>query len=247
MPAILERNGTVIFTRQRRVSVQSGRIIIDYNPTGNNNTSVNSFSYVTPGDYGPSVVLAGNGNLFARMLVNTVYDLQNLQNNALGFNFILNRDIDASVTAGWNGGQGFAPLGYFITIFNQAQFTGTFDGQNHTITNLTINRSSIVTSDYLAGSSAARCRIGLTNANVKEAITGALYELDGGAPHTPLVPVPGTVQNAYATGVVSGNTRWSGWAHQRQHYNKHSDAIVCQRCGRGDTNVGGLVGKIMAP
>ena len=44
------------------------------------------------------------------MLVNTVYDLQNMQNYLSGA-YALGRDIDASATASWNGGAGFAPVG----------------------------------------------------------------------------------------------------------------------------------------
>ena len=69
------------------------------------------------------------------MLVNTVYDLQNMQNHVSG-TYALGRDIDASATASWNGGAGFAPIGTYYS----ADFTGTFDGQGQTISNLVINR-----------------------------------------------------------------------------------------------------------
>ena len=46
------------------------------------------------------------------MLVNTVYDLQNMQNNMAG-TYALGRDIDAGATASWNGGEGFAPIGTY--------------------------------------------------------------------------------------------------------------------------------------
>jgi len=50
-------------------------------------------------------------------------------------NFILATDIDASATKQWNNEQGFSPIGN-----EKHRFTGTFDGNNHTISNLHINR-----------------------------------------------------------------------------------------------------------
>lgn len=55
----------------------------------------------------------------------------------------LTADIDASATANWNNGKGFDPIGQDQEqdyTGNEKPFTGTFDGQGHTITGLTINR-----------------------------------------------------------------------------------------------------------
>ena len=71
------------------------------------------------------------------MLVNTIYDLQNINNNRAG-TYALGRDIDASATASWNSGEGFAPIGTYS--YYSTDFTGTFDGQGRTISNLVINR-----------------------------------------------------------------------------------------------------------
>jgi hypothetical protein len=51
----------------------------------------------------------------------------------------LTTDIDASATAGWNGGLGFNPIG---TSSDTYVFRGTFLGQGYTITGLTIDRPS---------------------------------------------------------------------------------------------------------
>ncbi|MCG8581669.1 MAG: T9SS type A sorting domain-containing protein [Bacteroidales bacterium] len=45
--------------------------------------------------------------------------------------WFLNADIDAAETKDWNSGEGFSPIGNSTT-----PFTGVFDGDNHTITNL---------------------------------------------------------------------------------------------------------------
>jgi hypothetical protein len=63
-------------------------------------------------------------------LVETVGHLQCLSEDPDG-SYRLVADIDASGTAEWNGGAGFAPIG---------SFTGTLDGDGHTISGLTISR-----------------------------------------------------------------------------------------------------------
>ena len=112
----------------------AGTVSIFYNPTGSNST-VNATKYSAPTRTNYSGNVTGGGTLNAYMLVNTVYDLQNMQNHVSG-TYALGRDIDASATASWNGGAGFAPIGTYYS----ADFTGTFDGQGQTISNLVINR-----------------------------------------------------------------------------------------------------------
>ncbi|MGN6150263.1 MAG: beta strand repeat-containing protein, partial [Rhizomicrobium sp.] len=73
-----------------------------------------------------------------------IYGLQGMI-GFTGSNFSLANDIDASTTSGWNGGTGFVSL-----TINDGQ---TFDGQNHSINGLTINRSgwSVGLFDYNYG------------------------------------------------------------------------------------------------
>ena len=54
--------------------------------------------------------------------------------------YVLTDDVDASVTADWNRGNGFDPIG---TVHERDAFTGTFDGQNHTISGLVIDRPTV--------------------------------------------------------------------------------------------------------
>jgi len=56
----------------------------------------------------------------------------------LGGSFVLGADIDASATSAWNSNEGFTPIG----AINTAAFTGRFDGLDHTVSNLTIDRTS---------------------------------------------------------------------------------------------------------
>jgi hypothetical protein len=63
--------------------------------------------------------------------------LQNMRDH-LSSHFVLNNDIDCSDTVNWNSGAGFEPVGGN----GASDFRGNFDGQNHTISNLYINRST---------------------------------------------------------------------------------------------------------
>ena len=122
--------GTVSFGSGKQIST-SGAVSILYNPAGNNNSTVNATSYTSPTNYGANI--ANGGSLTASMLVNTIYDLQNVQNNLSG-TFALGGNIDATGTSIWNANAGFTPIGTVAFPFN-----GTFDGFAHTIGNLTIN------------------------------------------------------------------------------------------------------------
>jgi hypothetical protein len=69
---------------------------------------------------------------------NNGMDLQGIGGRLSG-NFALGADIDASTTSGWNGGQGFNPIGSAGT-----PFTGRFTGLGHSISGLTINRTDSI-------------------------------------------------------------------------------------------------------
>jgi len=55
----------------------------------------------------------------------------------MSWNYVLANDIDASGTQLWNGGQGFLPIGD-----TERSFSGSLDGQGHSIQGLLINRPS---------------------------------------------------------------------------------------------------------
>ncbi|WP_210161632.1 S-layer family protein, partial [Rhodopseudomonas sp. B29] len=179
--------GTVTFG-SGITATATGGVSITYNPTGNNSTSVNSTSYTTPTNYSSN---AGSGTtITAYMLVNTPYDLQNLLNNLSG-TYALGRDIDASATAGWNSGAGFVPIGN-----NSNKFNGTFDGQGHSISGLTINRSGTDKVGLFGSTNNGSVirNVGLVGGSVL-----------GGYSIGELVGINyGTITRAYATGSVTG-------------------------------------------
>jgi len=86
---------------------------------------------------------AGSGTSGDPYVITNVNQLQEMQDD-LTAHYVLDNDIDASITATWNDAatstdtlEGFKPVGPDSTH----RFYGTLDGQGHTITGLTINRS----------------------------------------------------------------------------------------------------------
>jgi len=82
-------------------------------------------------------LLAFGGNAGMTTHITTLQQLQDM-NLDLTEDYILDNDIDASPTVGWNAGAGFVPVGTALS-----KFTGSFDGQGYTITGLFINRPGI--------------------------------------------------------------------------------------------------------
>ena len=219
--------GTVILDALGTIATSggAGRSDIYYNPT----------SYATPNDYSSSIANTGTGAYTAWMLVNDVGQasggtrgLQAMNINPSG-SYALGKNIDASATATWNwnssGGffYGFAPVG---------TYAGGFDGLNHTITGLVINRplTDGVGLFSFVDQSAIR-NVGLVGGSVVgHAGVGGLA---GGN--------RGSIDNSYATGAVSGSSEVGGLVgsniYQGSITNSHASGTV-----NGGRNVGGLVG-----
>jgi len=111
----------------------------------------------------------------------------------------------SSDTAVWNGGEGFNPIsGGFISESEPAYFTGSFDGQGHTITGLTMNRTEgqiVALFGYVNGETAVVKNLGLVDVNITGSfalagLVGALGE--------------GLVSDSYVTGTVTGLTTGGG-------------------------------------
>ncbi len=86
-------------------------------------------AYASGGAFG-----GGTGTPGDPYKIEDVADLQAMKNNLTAY-YALSNDIDASATSGWNGGQGFEPIGDATN-----RFSGGFDGKGYTITGLYINR-----------------------------------------------------------------------------------------------------------
>jgi len=229
--------GTVTFGTGVKATASSG-VSIYYNPTGNDNTSVNGTSYTSPNNYAANTGV-GTG-ITASMLINTVYDLQNIQNNLSGI-YAMGNDIDASGTATWNGGAGFNPVGSgkVETTGLNAEFNGQFDGLSHTITGLIINRPS---TDYvgLFGSSDGAIR----NLNViGGSVTGRNYV--GGL--VGFADYDSSIRNSHTAQAVTGTSDVGGLVgHSRMGWNmtvSTIDASSADGSVRGGSFIGGLVGS----
>ena len=199
--------GTVSFGGGAQVST-AGPVSIFYNPSVNPAGSVvNTTSYVSPTENFTGDV-TGGGTLTAYMLVNSVYDLQNVQNNLSG-TYALGTNIDASATASWNGGAGFVPIGDRFDSFN-----GLFDGEGHVIDQLIINSPSLTNQRnavglfYSVGVGAIIRNVGLTNVDVNTINSTNTFGIDavGGL----VGENAGTVSNSYVTGNVSGGAAGVG-------------------------------------
>jgi hypothetical protein len=86
-------------------------------------------AYASGGTFG-----SGTGTSDDPYMIEDVADLQAISNNLTAY-YALSGNIDASATSGWNGGQGFEPIGDADN-----RFLGGFDGGGYTITSLYINR-----------------------------------------------------------------------------------------------------------
>jgi hypothetical protein len=86
--------------------------------------------------------LAGSGTAEYPYIITTASELNAMQLNR-NAHYKLANDIDLVSSVIWNNGRGFTPVG---TQTAGQRFTGSLDGNNHTISNLIINRTDL---DYL--------------------------------------------------------------------------------------------------
>ena len=225
--------GTVGFGVGAQVAT-SGLVSVFYNPTTNPaNSIVNSSSYSSPDNIFAGHVIGGP--LTAYMLVNSVFDLQNIKNNLFG-TYALGKNIDASSTASWNSGKGFSPIGNDQTV----SFRGLLNGQGYAIDRLTIIDQCDPGCGLIGdtGPSAVIRDIGLTNVNIFVSPApygnwvGALVGLNNG-----------TIERSYVTGSVS-NDRYGytgglvGFNYGGTISKSYSTATVS-----GGASVGGLAGS----
>ncbi|MDP8267862.1 MAG: GLUG motif-containing protein, partial [Candidatus Tenebribacter davisii] len=135
--------------------------------------------------------MCGNGTLGDPWIITDCTQLQAM-NQSLGGNYTLGNNIDCSDTVNWNSGNGFDPIG---DVANH--FTGSFDGDNHKITRLYINRSS---TDYVGLFSYTNNGVNIKNIGLEDVnITGHSYVGSlVGRNHN------GIINNSYATGSING-------------------------------------------
>jgi M26 IgA1-specific Metallo-endopeptidase N-terminal region len=187
--------GTVKFGPGVQIS-RTGTVSILFNPSVNPASSVvNTTSYVNPTEnYSGNVT---GGPLTAYLLVNSIYDLQNIQNNLSG-SYALGQSIVANSTAAWNSGAGFIPIGNETT-----PFTGNLDGQGQSIEGLVIiNSNPNIGLFGVLGTQASVRNLGLTS--IKYNGTGS-QPIVGGIAAQSYAQI---ISNSYVTGtiVAGGNS-----------------------------------------
>lgn len=170
------------------------------------------------------------GGVCSGCSISTCSQLQNVKDD-LSSNHALCNDIDCSETIGWNSGRGFVPLG-----LNSA-FTGKFDGQNFTISNLYFNNTTASSRGlfYRIAGSAEVKNLHLINVNLvgyRDYSAGLIGIMDGGLVDS--VDASGSVTgHAYTGGLV-------GYLNAGTIQNSNSSVVVTSNY----TNVGGLVGYV---
>ncbi|WP_421774187.1 T9SS type A sorting domain-containing protein [Gracilimonas sp.] len=173
------------------------------------------------------------------------YQIKNLEQlqmitEYLESSFILTSDIDASATKEWNGGQGFKPIGSQEMPFKRS----FFDGNNHRIKGLYINRPEedhVGLFGYTEGSTIKN--IILEQVNIKGGNgTGSLTGIAEGS----------NIFNVSVSGNVLGGADTGGLAGSAPSYDDYGPDIIQFSSLRyantevnveGGNNVGGLVGS----
>jgi len=166
-------------------------------------------------------------------IIQTLDELQGMENDLTG-RYALGNSIDASATATWNGGAGFRPVG--VGPFSSGPpssfyFSGTFDGLDHHIDDLTINQPS----EYFLGlfgatdSSATIRNLGMHGGSVVG--RGSVGSIAGAN--------AGTVSRVYASTTVLGQLSVGGLI-------AHNTGVIADSHATGavsgNSSVGGLVG-----
>ncbi|MBX3490636.1 filamentous hemagglutinin N-terminal domain-containing protein [Parvibaculum sp.] len=198
--------GTILFNGNGKVdfSGSTGFVDFGYNPVGGYTNPTNFSARVLTNPLVP-------GQFGAYMWVNNLHDLNNIRQNLSGNYAIANR-IDASATAGWNGGAGFIPIGDW---FNP--FSGSLIGiggnlplveYRATIENLTIISAAEFVGLFGVLSDTAFLRgIDLINAHVVgtragDAVVGALAGMNSGI----------VAESSATGGTVLGTSSPAGYA-----------------------------------
>ena len=142
-------------------------------------------------------------------------------------------DIDASSSSGWDSGNGFSPIGN-----STDHFTGSYDGQNHSISGLTINRSGV---DCIG-------MFGYTyNATIENlGVTGVAISGDDYVGGLVGYHKNSSMTNCYSSGsVTAGNSYCGGLVGYSYEYasvsNCHSTCSIVQNSS--SWYAGGLIGK----
>ncbi|KDE60176.1 hypothetical protein EL22_09290 [Halostagnicola sp. A56] len=206
----------------------------DYPDLVNNPRTLSTPHYDDPSNTEMDTIIAdmetdGDGYL----VVTSDKALQAITRAGLAGDYRLGLDIDASGTSEWNSETGWYPLG-----FDGSQFSGSFDGDGHTISNLYIDRTADDVGLFGTVTDGATIEsVGVESVNISGDLqVGGLIGTNEG----------GTVRGSYVTGTVYGDDLVGGLIGEHQvstgdlaEVNEsYAEAKVT-----GDVFVGGLIGS----
>ncbi|HDP36088.1 MAG TPA: hypothetical protein ENN29_13390 [Candidatus Hydrogenedentes bacterium] len=208
-------------------------------------------------------VLQGGYADYAPIPIGSIEELQRIgrdEDYPLNGYYILTRDIEAEHTSYWDGGAGFAPIGWRLEEDDSLAFNGWFDGQGFTIRGLVINRPTEHGIGLFGsiGGAAVVVNVGLeggtiTGGHYVGALVGenwsqeiaacyASVEVNGVSRVGGLAGINrGLISGCYATGTVSGEEYVGGLI------GRNYEGVVqeCHAAGAvaGVARAGGLVGE----
>ncbi|HPR32505.1 MAG TPA: GLUG motif-containing protein, partial [Prolixibacteraceae bacterium] len=170
----------------------------------------------------------GSGTAEDPYQITNLNDLRKLSENDPFWNkhFIQTANIDASPTSGWDFGAGWLPIGHVVK-----NFTGTYNGDGHTISGLYINRPGTELQSFfrILGSGGKVENLGLVDLQMTGSRSCGGFAGDN----------YGTISNCFSSGNVSGNETTGGLAGQNNGTISNSYSTVSVS---GNFYAGGLVG-----
>lgn len=187
--------------------------------------------------------LPGSGTASDPYRITNASELQAMEDD-LEAHYELTADVDAAGTAGWHGGAGFDPVGD-SSFSGGDPFDGSFDGNGHTISGLTIDRPDetyVGLFGYQGYGGGAIGNVTLTEANVTgDESVGSLVGFAQSAVHN--AAVSGHLAGHDNAGGLVGFVGYDGSV-RRSAANVVVAGIKGEYGGAGD--LGGLVGRIGA-
>jgi hypothetical protein len=120
--------------------------------------------------------------------------------------FIQTSNINAASTSGWHDGQGWRPIGYWRNTEDNLPFTGTYDGHNYFITNLTIDLENIYLPRDGYGLFGYIADADIRNVRLKDLNITAHIKTAGLAGYS----VNSTIANCFVSGNIRGSLEVGG-------------------------------------
>ena len=177
-----------------------------------------------------TTALSGDGSESDPYQISKLEDLLLISSDNSFWNkhFIQTADIDASETSTWNSGAGWSPIGN-----SSSEFTGSYDGQGYTISNLYINRPGTSYQGLFGYTIGAKIQnlnltdVSIVSGDYSGSLIGATENKD-------------TIINCSSSGNLIGEDRIGGlvgYAKYASVENSYSSVTI-----KGGDYVGGLIG-----